>query len=141
MGTSIKEIMDVDLVTIKPDLKVKDAVRLLVQHNIRFLPVVNETDFVVGAVSETDLMKMIMIQPLPTTSVVLTNIPKEIVSKNVSEIMNPRPVTINERAEVKDALNLMYVTNVKELIVTGMDNKISGVVHFRKIFEKMLENI
>jgi predicted transcriptional regulator len=141
MGTSIKEIMDVDLVTIKPDLKVKDAVRLLVQHNIRFLPVVNETDFVVGAVSETDLMKMIMVQPLPTTSVVLTNIPKEIVSKNVSEIMNPRPVTINERAEVKDALNLMYVTNVKELIVTGMDNKISGVVHFRKIFEKMLENI
>jgi len=141
MGTSIKEIMDVDLITIKPNLKVKDAVRLLVQHKIRFLPVVNETDFVVGAVSETDLMKMIMVQPLPTTNVVLTNIPKEIVNKDVSEIMNPRPVTINERAEVKDALNLMYVTNVKELIVTGMDNKISGVVHFRKIFEKMLENI
>ena len=141
MGTMVKELMDECPVTITQDITIKGAVQLLVKHKYRLLPVVNEMNFVVGAFSETDLMKLIKLQPLPTASSVWTNIPKDIAERKVSELMNSHPVTISERAEMKDALNLMNVTNVKIIMVLDMDNKFVGVIRFRRIIDKMLENL
>jgi len=141
MGIMAKELMDDCPVTITQDISIKSAVQLLVKHKHRLLPVVNEMNFVVGAFSETDLMKLVKLQPLPTASSVWTNIPRDIAERKVSEIMNSHPVTINERAEIKDALNLMNVTNVKAILVTDMDNKLVGIIRFRRIIDKMLENL
>lgn len=140
MSIMVKDVMDKDTPTVKPDTKIKDLVKILVKHNVRFVPVVNDAGMVVGGISESDLMKLIRIQPLPTISAVWTNMPKDIVNKTVTEIMNPRPITINERAEMSNALNLMSVSNVNVLIVLDMNNKLAGLVRFRKIIEKMLES-
>jgi len=137
----VKDLMDDCPVTITQDVTIKAAVQLLVKYKYRLLPVVNEMNYVVGAFSETDLMKLIKLQPLPTASSVWTNIPKDIAERKVSEIMNSHPVTINERAEMKDALNLMNITNVKIIMVLDMDNKLVGAIRFRRIIDKMLENL
>lgn len=141
MAVMVKEIMDKEVPTVKPETKIKDCVKLLVKHNLRFMPVVNDAGIVVGGVSESDLIKLVRIQPLPTISAVWTNVPKDIANKTVVEIMNPRPITINERAEIIDALNLMSASNVYVLIVLDMNNKLAGLVTLRKIIEKMLENV
>ncbi|MDD5182043.1 MAG: CBS domain-containing protein [Candidatus Nanoarchaeia archaeon] len=141
MGTMVKELMDDCPVTITQDISIKSAVQLLVKHKHRLLPVVNEMNYVVGAFSETDLMKLVKLQPLPTASSVWTNIPKDIAERKVSELMNSHPVTISERAEIKDALNLMNVTNVKAIMVLDMDDKLVGIIRFRRIIDKMLENL
>jgi predicted transcriptional regulator len=141
MSIMVKDVMDKDVPTVKPDAKVKDFVKTLVKHNLRFMPVVNDAGVVVGGISETDLMKLIKIQPLPTVSAVWTSLSKETINKTVLEIMNPRPIIINERAEMIDALNLMSASNVNVLIVLDMNNKLAGLVRFRKIIEKMMENL
>jgi predicted transcriptional regulator len=140
MSVMVKELMDKKPVTLSPDINFKDAVRIITKNELRFIPVVNEMKIVVGAVSETDLMKLVQLQPLPTSTAVLTNLPKDIAEKKVSDIINHRPIVISERAEIKDALNLMYATNVTALIVTDIDDKFVGTVRFRNIIEKMLEN-
>jgi len=141
MSIMVKDVMDKDVPTVKLDTKIKEVVRILVKHNVRFVPVVNDTGLVVGAISETDLMKLVRIQPLATTSAVWTNVPRDISEKTAVDIMIHRPITINERAEISDALNLMSVSNVNVLIVLDMTNKLAGLVRFRKIIEKMLEKI
>ena len=140
MSIMVKDVMEKDAPFVKPDAKIKEVIKILVKHNVRFVPVVNEAGIVVGGVSEADLMKLIRVQPLPTISAVWTKIQKNIVDKTVTEIMNPRPITINDRAEIADALNLMNMSNIYAVIVVDMDHKLVGVVKFRHIFEKMLES-
>jgi predicted transcriptional regulator len=140
MAVMVKEVMDTAPPKIGPGAKIQDAIRILVKHNVNFIPVVNEAGLVVGGLSENDLMKLVRIQPLPTVSAVWTKIPKGITEKTVMEIMSPRPITINDRASINDALNLMNVSNVNTLIVLDINNKLAGLVKFRQLIEKMLES-
>jgi CBS domain-containing protein len=45
-----------DVVTVKPDTTVAEAVRLLADHDVSALPVVDDDDNVVGIISEADLL-------------------------------------------------------------------------------------
>jgi CBS domain-containing protein len=49
-------IMSTDVVTVSPATSLKDVARLLVQHRISGVPVVDEQGSVVGVVSELDLL-------------------------------------------------------------------------------------
>jgi CBS-domain-containing membrane protein len=50
------DVMVRDVVTVKPDDKVAEAVRLLTEHDVSALPVVDDDENVVGVISESDLL-------------------------------------------------------------------------------------
>jgi len=50
------DVMVRDVVTVKPDDQVAEAVRLLAEHDVSALPVVDKDDNVVGVISEADLL-------------------------------------------------------------------------------------
>jgi CBS domain-containing protein len=50
------DVMVRDVVTVKPDDPVANAVRLLADHDVSALPVVDNNDNVVGVISEADLL-------------------------------------------------------------------------------------
>ena len=50
------DVMVRDVVTIKPDDPVAEAVRLLAEHDVSALPVVDNNENVVGVISEADLL-------------------------------------------------------------------------------------
>jgi CBS domain-containing protein len=50
------DVMVRDVVTAKPDTTVAEAVRLLADHDVSALPVVDDDDNVVGIISEADLL-------------------------------------------------------------------------------------
>ena len=50
------DVMVRNVVTVKPDDAVADAVRLLAEHDISALPVVDDGNNVVGVISEADLL-------------------------------------------------------------------------------------
>jgi CBS domain-containing protein/gamma-glutamylcysteine synthetase len=52
----ISEIMNVDLVTVRPETPTLEAIRLMREHRISCLPVVEEGDRLVGIVTEHDFM-------------------------------------------------------------------------------------
>ncbi len=54
----VKEVMTEEVRTINPDADVKEAARLLIEHKIGCLPVV-EKGKLVGLVTETDLLRVI----------------------------------------------------------------------------------
>jgi CBS domain-containing protein len=45
-----------DVVTVKPDDQVADAIRLLAEHDVSALPVIDDDENVVGVISEADLI-------------------------------------------------------------------------------------
>jgi len=50
------DVMVRDVVTVKPDDQVAEAVRLLAEHDVSALPVVDNNENVVGVISEADLL-------------------------------------------------------------------------------------
>jgi CBS-domain-containing membrane protein len=53
-----KEVMTDEVLTIDPDADVKEAARLMIEHKIGCLPVV-ESGKLVGLVTETDLLRIV----------------------------------------------------------------------------------
>ena len=56
--TSIREIMSKDVVTLKPEMDVLQAVHILLQHGISGAPVVDAAGALVGMLTERDCMKV-----------------------------------------------------------------------------------
>jgi CBS domain-containing protein len=57
-GTTVGEIASKDVVTIDPQQSLEEAARLMAQHQLRRLPVVEEDGKLVGIVAQADLAKL-----------------------------------------------------------------------------------
>jgi CBS domain-containing protein len=55
-GVAVKEVMSEPVVTVAPDVSVRDAARLMLERRIGCLPVV-DAGVLVGLVTETDLLR------------------------------------------------------------------------------------
>jgi CBS domain-containing protein len=53
---TVREYMDADPITVRPDTKAEDVARLLGEHELHGVPVVNEAGRCVGIVTENDLV-------------------------------------------------------------------------------------
>jgi CBS domain-containing protein len=56
MSLTVREIMDAEPVTVRPDASVEEVVRALRDHELTGLPVVNEGGRCVGIITEADLV-------------------------------------------------------------------------------------
>jgi CBS domain-containing protein len=56
-STSVREIASTDLVTVDPQQDLDEALRLMAQHQVRRLPVVEEDGRLVGIVAQADVAR------------------------------------------------------------------------------------
>src|SRR5213076_2800584 len=56
-STKLKEIASTDLVTVDPQQDLDEALRLMAQHQVRRLPVVEEGGVLVGVVAQADVAR------------------------------------------------------------------------------------
>jgi CBS domain-containing protein len=56
-STAVREIASTDLVTIDPEQDLDEALRLMAQHQVRRLPVVEEDGRLVGIVAQADVAR------------------------------------------------------------------------------------
>lgn len=56
-STTVREIASADLVTIDPEQELSEALRLMAQHQVRRLPVVEEDGRLVGIVAQADVAR------------------------------------------------------------------------------------
>lgn len=51
----VRDVMQAEVITVRPDTNVQEVARLLTEHHIRSVPVVDEQQRVIGIISESDL--------------------------------------------------------------------------------------
>lgn len=56
-GTTVREIASTNLVTIDPQQELDEALRLMAEHQVRRLPVVEEDGRLVGVVAQADVAR------------------------------------------------------------------------------------
>ena len=146
--TPVREIMTTDVLTTRPDDKVEDAMRLMVDRNVDAVPVVDGSGNLVGMLSNSDLIVQESELHFPTVLSFLSatieighkhfeeDLRKALGSK-VSDVMTSKPVTITGDETIERAATLMHEKDVSRLPVVT-DDKLVGLVSRNDVLRAIL---
>lgn len=152
MTKTVAEIMTANPITVTPQTDLKTAIKLLVEHRVSGLPVVDEQGKIQGILSESDLMWQEKgIDPPPyimlLDSVIYLQNPsrheKEVhkaLGQTVGEVMTNQPLTIHGSQSIREAAKLMSDKNLRRLPVVEQDSqKVIGVITQGDIIRSMAQ--
>jgi CBS domain-containing protein len=140
MPKNVAEVMSRDPIVVRPETPLKEAIQILAERRISGLPVVDETDKLVGIVSETDLMWQETGVTPPAyimflDSVIFLKNPAQYerdlhkaLGQTVGEVMSRDPVTISPERSLKEAAQLMHDRSVHRLPVIDADGRVIGIL-------------
>jgi CBS domain-containing protein len=128
----VDDLMTRDVVTVPPGATLKDAARLLVEHRVSGLPVVDNEDHVLGVVTEADVLRKEADELPPSPLAWLTGFDVEVdrsklEARLVGEAMTTPALTIEAHRPVSLAARRMIERGVGRLPVVE-DGKLVGIV-------------
>lgn len=115
---TVSQLMIRKVVTIRPETTIRDAIELLITHDVSGVPVTNEAGEIVGVVSELAMFDVLFapeIQQLP-----------------VSEVMTPDVYTVTEDELLTEAAHLFAFHGVRRLPVVS-DGRLVGMLTRRDL--------
>lgn len=156
MMLTVQDVMTRGVVSVHPDLPLREVARLLVEHGISGLPVVDPDDRVIGVISEGDLLiketgpDAVGHRPLARlfgeSRESASNLTK-VDALTAGEAMTSPPITIDPRASLHAAAALMVDRKVNRLPVThegtlvGILTRADLVRAFVRTDEQLAESI
>jgi CBS domain-containing protein len=145
----VREIMTTDVATVRQDTSVNDIAKLMHEHDIGGIPVVNDARHVVGIVTELDMIVRNTRLELPAFIQILdlARIPLEMpghyqnrlrhmLGTQASDIMTKEVVSIGPDAEVEDLAEMMVKRRVNPVPV--VENGILVGIVSRADFIRMM---
>ncbi len=124
------DVMTTGAATVRPDTPLAEAARLMIEHNISGLPVVDGQDRLVGIITEGDFLRP-KAGRKPRLLELLASDGKhaagELASHHVEELMTRDPVAIAVDTPIDEIVELMNRHNVKRLPV-ATQKKVVGIV-------------
>lgn len=108
----VSKIMSENPVTISPDKRVGQALKLMQKHNIRHLPVVKD-ERLVGWITSRDLREVLLASMLEKIT--------------VTDVMLKTPITVTPDTQVEEAARLIYENKIGGMPVLD-GGKLVGVI-------------
>ncbi|MCC7271710.1 MAG: CBS domain-containing protein [Alphaproteobacteria bacterium] len=131
-----RDVMTAPVLTVRPDTKIADIARLLIDKHISAAPVVDDAGYIVGIVSEGDLLRRAEIgteKRRPWWLEMLTSpdlLANEYVKSHglvASEIMTKEVVTVKEDTPIQEIADLLEAHRIKRVPVVKR-RKVVGIV-------------
>ncbi|MDR5659335.1 CBS domain-containing protein [Serpentinicella sp. ANB-PHB4] len=141
-----KEIMNTEVISVTQDETVETVIKLLLEHNISGVPVIDKEEVVIGIVTEGDLIFKSKKLQIPTYFTILDsyiflestkNLEKDIkkmAAYKIKDIMTTEVFTVEEDATIEDVATLMTTKRVNRIPVTK-DGRLTGIVSRRDIIK------
>ena len=120
-----KNIMQTDLITVKKDCSIYDAVKIMVQDKISALPVVNDDMSLAGIITEKDVMKL------------LYNFENS--KCKVCEFMTKDPITFSPNTSLLDICDCLITSSFRRVPIVS-DRKLVGIISRRNVIEYICKN-
>lgn len=127
----VSEIMSTNVVTVKPDMTLKAAARLMVTERISGLPVVGDDDRLVGILTEADFVHHESDRAEGRTGLLGTLVGfrhKEPEFTTVGEAMTKKVVTVDPDQSHTAVARLMERHSIKRLPVVDEEGHVVGIV-------------
>ncbi len=127
--------MTPNVITIKPDTRVTEAVDLMEKHDFHSLPVIKNDSFV-GLITE-ELIKNKTSSAATSLSIYELNY---LLDKTIVEdIMEKDAQTATKELLLEEAAILMVDNNITVLPVIDKDKKVEGIITYKDIFSALIE--
>ena len=130
------DVMVRDVVTVTPSDKISDAIRLLAEHDVSALPVVNHDKTVVGIISEADLLhreeigtekqRSWWLEAMTPATTLAAEFAKSH-GRRVEEIMSTDIISASEDTPLGEIATLLEKHRIKRLPILR-DGKLVGIV-------------
>src|SRR5262249_5978470 len=143
------DVMVRDVVTVKPETDVASAIKLLIEHDISALPVVDDGGKVVGVISEADLVRRTGIgtekqrpwwlEALTPGSMLAAEFAKAH-GLRVSEIMSPHVVSASEETSLEEIATLLEKHRIKRVPIIE-DGKLVGIVSRSNLIQALASSL
>jgi CBS domain-containing protein len=142
MAELVREIMDPDPATVAPGTPVEDVVRLLREHELPGVPVVDHDGRCVGIVTEADLVLpddqgdlhiphyinlfggTVFLEPLGRFEKRL----RKAFASNAADMMTGDPDLVSPDTSIREAARLIHESGHNRLPVVDEDGRLVGVV-------------
>jgi len=132
-----KDIMTTELITVHPDLSIRQLIKLMLEKSISGVPVVDEFNNLVGIISEKDIIKAV--ERLIKIKVSLDEQKEWQGGFNwVEGIMTKKVITVDEEDPVEKVCQVMSEHRIHRVPVMR-GNKIVGIISTMNIL-KMIAN-
>ncbi|MFB6613046.1 CBS domain-containing protein [Streptomyces sp. NPDC085524] len=124
----VADLMTDEIVSVAPGTPFKDIAKLLAQHDISGVPVLDDEDRVVGVVSQTDLLACAAppSRPGPGTG---TPAPPPA----AGALMSAPAITVRAEETAADAARLMTLRGIERLPVVDVEDRLVGIVTRRDL--------
>ena len=131
----VSDWMTQDVITVKPGTTLPQAHQIMMDEEIRRLPVVNDNGILVGIVTLGDVRGA---QPSPATSLSIWELNYLLSSLTIEKIMTPTPMTIAPEATIGNAARTMLERRVSGLPVVNKDGTMAGIITESDIFSMVV---
>ena len=134
-----KDIMNREVVTVRPDTEITEAARTLLERRINGVPVVDENGDLVGILCQSDLIAQQKKMPIPSLFtfldglIALTSMKqiekevRKIAATVVSDAMTPDPVTVKPDTSIESVAALMVDNSFHTLPVVE-NERLVGII-------------
>jgi acetoin utilization protein AcuB len=132
----ILDWMKTNVISVTPDTSLRECRRLLKEHQISRLPVVDTDNIVVGLVSVEDVKTF---SPQGFTGLEIIEMLEIMAESRAKDVMVVDPTTITYKSTVEQAAMIMRDTRVGCLPVVNDEEKLVGIVTGWDIFKALLD--
>jgi CBS domain-containing protein len=145
-----KDIMTREVITVKAHDQVDEVARLLVEHRISGIPVIDEEGHVIGIVTEKDLIIKASELRVPFyvtlfDSIIFLENPirfkndlKKYTAVNVEDAMTESVVVVEEDTKVSDVVKLMQNKRINRVPVVS-HGKLVGIITRNDVIKSMVK--
>jgi CBS-domain-containing membrane protein len=129
----VKEAMSKNVIAVKRDADLHEVSRLLSEHRISGMPVVDDDNRVIGVVSEADVLVLAGMNKKHTFKDVLRIIlgepvPSRTGGGHVENVMSAPVFTAGEDDDIKKAAGILDERKIKRLPVVDERGKLVGII-------------
>ena len=145
-----RDLMTRDLITVGPKATIQEVAKLLVEHNISGLPVVDAQQKLLGIISEGDLLHKEVFPKTPDMLNILGAIIyyngvteyrkafRKMLASTAEEIMTSRVISVDETADLSAIGELMLEHHIKRIPVVK-DGVLVGIVGRNDMLRLLVE--
>ena len=129
----VSDVMTRDVITVKRDVEVQAAARLLSENRISGMPVVDEGNHVIGVVTEADILCSAGIKRGHTFKDLLRQVlggpvPQCRKGETVEDIMTSPAITARHEDDLKKIARILDEKRIKRVPVVDHENRLQGII-------------
>ncbi len=128
MSNLVSDVMTRDVFVASPETTFRGVVRLIEDHHVHALPVVDEGRRVLGMVAESDLLVREELTEGPVRRPVRRRVRTRLAGTTAGEIMTSPAVTIDGSQTLGQAARVLHRRHIGRLPVTEKDGRLIGIV-------------